>query len=444
MQTYNIETPDGASYRVEADNDQQAQSAINSYLPQQGFSPEKAMSNIIPDIKQLLTNLGGTVKEGALDMPMRALQSGVQVAGGVPYAQTPSGQKDTEFVKNTPEMAAQMARPVTHPIDYFQEHPVQQALNLLPFARLGVRGVGAALDAVPLTENVLPSLERVANNQTLKGFGGTMGQLKQMAQGRDGMEALDEAARYARKNGLADVFTTEIGRKKTLDNLLEQSGQKIGSLRKEAGTAPADLVKNLLSNPKANIDEYLGDGLASGELPKVDQALNDIQRIGGPNPTHANLADAATYINKQAAGNKLYQPMTAATDVANALSDENNQGIAQALGSDKAKQYVDALTEQQQLHPLEHLEQKGELRAAGGRGGIGLQMVQKLADEFGYRLSAKTAATVHDALVNNGTGTANVAVANNLARVANTPKQGHSITDLIQQLVSQYAQRRQM
>lgn len=414
MQTYTIDTPDGHSYDIEAENDQQAQSAINSYLP----SEPSVVNNIVPDIKQMLSGIGGTIKEGAFDMPMRALSSGVQVAGGVPYAQTPSGQRDTELVKNAPEQATQMVRPVTHPIDYFQEHPVQQSLNALGAGMLAAKGAGAALNAVPFTENMVPTLQRIANNQTLKGFGGTMGQLKQMEES-GGRQALDEAAQFARSKGLSDVFTTDIGRGQMFDKLLESSGKKVGSLREQAGTTTPDIVNKVLANPKANIDEYLGEGLASGELPQVDKAIADIQRIAGPNPTHAKLAEAATYINKQAAGNKLYQPVTAATDVANALSDENNQQIAQALGPDKAQQYLAALDEQKKLHPLEHLQARGELRQAGGRGGIGLQMVQKLADEFGYRLSAKTAATVHDALAGNLGVTPKVLAANLAARSAN-------------------------
>lgn len=405
---------------------------------------EKTASNVIPDIGQLLVGLANTVKKGAYDMPTRAMQTGIQMAGGVPYSQTPSGQTDTQLVQNAPTQAKELVRPVTHPIDYFQEHPVQQLLNGLAAGSLASKGAGAALNAVPLTENVLPSLERVANNQTLKGFGGSIGQLKQM-EAAGGRPALDAAAQFARENGLSDVLSSAIGREKSLNDFLQKSGAKLGALRTEAGAAPADVINQVVDNPLSKMNEYLGEGLASKELPTADLALEDIKRIGGQNPTHARLADAATYINKKAAGNKLYQPVTAATDVANALSDVNNQGIAQSLGSDKAAQYVQALQDQQTLHPLEHLQQHGELRAAGGRGGIGLQMVQKLADEFGYRLAAKTAANIHDILAgqNTGAGVTNAAIANNAANIASSP-QSQEILNLINQLKQKYDQKRQM
>ena len=260
---------------------------------------------------------------------------------------------------------------------------------------LSEANLGGAEAVIPNTKNVIPSIERVANNQTLKSMGGTMGQLGQMEKGRGGREALDQAAQFARDKGLTDVFSTSIGREEALKNLLKESGEKVGALRVEAGAAPKDIISKVVGSPE--IDKYLGRGSASGELGGVDKALADIQEVGGENPTHASLADAATYINKNAAGNKLYQPVNAETDVANILSRENNAGIAQTLGSDKAKQYVEALSEQEKLHPLEHLQKRGEIREAGGRS-LPMNIIQGIADKMGYRMTAKTAAMLADIL----------------------------------------------
>lgn len=264
--------------------------------------------------------------------------------------------------------------------------------------KLGVglagKGIGAALDAIPATENFVPTIERVANNQTLKSLGGTMGQIRQMAEGRGGREALDEAAQYARDKGLADVFSTSIGREKQLEALKEASGKTIGSLRNEAGPASEDVLEKVSSDPK--LEKYFGTGSASKELGGVESAMNDIEEVGGREPTNASLADAATYINKNAAGNKLYQPVNAETDVANVLSNANNEDIVRKLGSDKAKQYIDALGEQTKLHPLEHLQQRGELRQMGGRGGS--RIIQAIADKMGYRMTAQTASAIADML----------------------------------------------
>lgn len=270
--------------------------------------------------------------------------------------------------------------------------------TVIPAASKNIPGIVG--DLIPNTENIVPTVGRVANDQTLKSFGGTMGQLQNMAKGRGGQAALDDAAEYARDKGLADVWSTSIGREKALKGLKDATGKTVGDLRNEAGPAPSGIIDKIVGNPK--IDKYLGKGSASKELGGVDTALNDIKEVGGDNPTHSSLADAATYINENAAGNKLYQPVNGETDVANILSHENNAGIAQTLGSDKAKQYVDALDEQSKLHPLEHLQEKGELRERGARGGLGTRFIQAIADQFGYRMSAKGAGALHDALVGKG------------------------------------------
>lgn len=356
--------------------------------------------------------------------------------------------------------------------------------------KLAGKGIGAAMNAIPATENLLPSVERIANNQTLKSMGGTMGQLNQMAQGSEGRGALDKAAEFARDKGLADVFSTSIGRDKQLAALKEASGKTLGTLRAEAGNAPAGIPEKIAADLES---KYGPDALRASESPSVEKALKTVKTFGGetppstpdlpviepgsktgdpyalfaynehasPNfpavskyqlfgdpqnpiirakgfgtqmtadelkqagipitgrtprsvgkwepldlttpgtpPTHAGYAKAATELNDYAAGNKMYQPVTAESDVANALSRENNQGIVQSLGSEKGEQYLNALEEQKRLHPLEHLQARGELREAGGRGGQGLgkAFVQKLADSFGYRLSAQKAAALHDLL----------------------------------------------
>jgi hypothetical protein len=332
---------------------------------------------------------------------------------------------------------------------------------------------------IPNTENIVPSIGRIADNQTLKSLGGTMGQIARMAQGREGRVGLDKAAKYARDKGLADVWSTGIGRDKQLESLLESTGEGIGNLRAEAGPAQSGIlekVKNYvmrkygpksLRSAEAPAVEKTIEAVreATGKLPVVakgpmtgkpvalfdyndpitgvssykvygDPKLTGIQTTGNvpfkdlqakgievvgqtPKaaelgqapldvvsrpPTHAGYAEAATDINKYAAGNKMYQPITAETDVANALSRENNAGIVQTLGADKGKQYLDLLEEQTRLHPLEHLQKRGELRDIAGRGGmsLGKSFVQKMADAAGYRLSAKTAAAIHDLLVGEG------------------------------------------
>lgn len=385
-------------------------------------------------------------------------------------------------------------------------------------AKLGggllAKGAGAALNAIPATENILPSIERMANNQTLKSMGGSTAQLGQMEKA-GGRKAVDAAAEYARDNKLADVFSTQIGREKQLKALKDASGETVGSLRKEAGMGPK--ISDLIKMVRDKFASKYTSGIHSGEMGEFQKALDEVQKLApieeipqsekiasqlenykpgthefdvseknplytdvpekitpklntaqpvvkdqrmidlglkpkvespdfpGPfknpqflsdeptitspssipvhpydkarqaleeldipefettkNASHVDIADKMTELNKHAeAQSGMFRPSGATTDVADTISGENNSDIAQKLGSDKARKYVDALGEQSKLHPLEYLQKRGELRNAGSRGGMGSatnSIIQSIKNKVGYRISAKTLAAIQDAL----------------------------------------------
>ena len=121
---------------------------------------EKTASNIIPDLGNVVKGAANTIKEGAYDMPKRALETGVEMAGGAPYSETPSGQRDTQLVNAAPQQAAEMVRPVTHPIQYTEEHPVQQAMNAAALFGLGKSAMGGEdIPKVPPSEPPPPAGE---------------------------------------------------------------------------------------------------------------------------------------------------------------------------------------------------------------------------------------------------------------------------------------------
>lgn len=132
-------TPDPPQIDFTPDDAQEP--LVSSELAFKDEQPKSLIQNILPDIKENIVGLGSMVKEGAYDMPMRALQTGLQLTSGTPYAQTPSGQQDVTLVQNAPEQVSQMLRPITHPIEYTKEHPISQAMNVgslfLPMLKSG-------------------------------------------------------------------------------------------------------------------------------------------------------------------------------------------------------------------------------------------------------------------------------------------------------------------
>jgi hypothetical protein len=80
---------------------------------------EKTAGNIIPDLKQTAKGLGDMASGPAVDI----------MSGDVASALPKLAKEGKDFFSNPVENAKAMARPITHPIDYFEEHPVQQTLN---------------------------------------------------------------------------------------------------------------------------------------------------------------------------------------------------------------------------------------------------------------------------------------------------------------------------
>ncbi len=110
---------------------------------------QKTASNVIPDIKSVGAGLKDIAQGPALDI----------ASGDIASALPKLAKTGEEFMKNPVENLEAAARPVTHPVDYFQEHPVQQTLNVLGAAE-GLKGMmspkmevaGAVKEGLPVIE----------------------------------------------------------------------------------------------------------------------------------------------------------------------------------------------------------------------------------------------------------------------------------------------------
>lgn len=282
--------------------------------------------------------------------------------------------------------------------------------------------------AKPMAEWASPQLGRLARNQTMKGMGGSISQIKQMAK----KGGLDKAAEFANENGLNDVFSTSLGREQHLEELEKGVGSKIGELR-DAGSQTASpighnaLDPQIMGNPR--MAKYLGNGLESGQAGDIPKALEDVKRISGNSPTFSSRADAATELNKSAAGTKLYQPTSATTDVANTLSQSNNEGLRAALGPDKAAEYDASLSDYHSIEPLKHLQEHGELkemRPGGGslyhdvKGAIAGGWNYRLGGQAGYGMKGVTDAV--GTAASKVPGTIGGVTANLMSRLSSNPQ----------------------
>ena len=263
-------------------------------------------------------------------------------------------------------------------------------------AGLAMKGAGAALNTMPLTENIVPTLENTSNDLLLKGLGTRGLQIK----GMGGLEKARDAADVAREAGMGDVFSTEMGRREGLQNLIAKHGKEIGALRQEAGTASPDIFNQVEKDVMAKYNPVNQDVLSS-QAPQVGKSINTVRNAAGAVPTNAGIANGITDLNKFATGAKSLQPINAMTDVANQMSSANNAEIAQKLGSDKALQYLKALHNESGGFKLTQPFERGAERAAVGSGqgqSSLMALLQRIKDAGGYRAASKGLNTLHGAL----------------------------------------------
>jgi len=191
--------------------------------------------------------------------PDEAVTDNSFVGPDTPMAASPTGGADPNPPGPTAAETLAFEKSPNYPTAAMTDATVPDAMMVDAGAGLagnalgaGARGVGAALDAIPATKNIVPSVEDAANDALLKSIGTSAGQIKQAGKALPIGEALEGArntAKVGRMAGLDDIMSTERGRTANLQNLINQQGQKIGALRNEAGVASPnilDQVKNEL------------------------------------------------------------------------------------------------------------------------------------------------------------------------------------------------------
>ena len=325
-----------------------------------------------------------------------------------------------------------------------QDATVNDAMTVQGLGGLAKGIAGKALTS-GLTKNVVPTIQRLADDELLKSTGYSSGQIKQINP-IHGPEAARNAADYARNAGVGDIFSSQIGREDLLKDLTAKTGKNIGNLRTEAGAAPISTeaeVKAYLAN------KYGQGGIMGGKEGGAEKVLEDINRIGskGPSatdefgnqipaigpreaPTMANYSNASTFLNKAATNPaSLKYPANVVTDAASKLNHVNDANIVQSLGPDKGAQYVKALEDAKNQHILGPFMVRGETREMAKRGGIGglLEDVAKKAmDMGGHRAASKGLDALAGGIQNAGN---NAAIGPNLLKAS--PSYAQSVEDYL-------------
>lgn len=205
--------------------------------------------------------------------------------------------------------------------------------------------------------------------------------------GHEGMRAIGQ---YAMDNDMVGPRIGLKGMRAKNTELLANAGKTLGDIRKEADatrnplTSPIDVLQNV----RQTLDQKYSRGAYSGEAGQYAKALQDVE---DGESTFQGMADVATKLNKAAnEANRLKQPHTPFTDVANIISKIENERIKQILPQ-KAALYEKALKDygvNKKISEFINRKEGGEVKRLGP-GSFTSNMIQKGMDEFGYKTGAK-------------------------------------------------------
>lgn len=305
--------------------------------------------------------LGGLGKNAVSD----AIQTGVGTAtnpaidlvGGNPIPMAKAAfQQGKEMLAHPKETAEAIVEPVTHPIKYGYEHPVQQAMN--------VASVAAPIVA-PAAETVAKYAGRMGENQMGKLHGASRSQFQQL-----GRENFGDAMRTSFERGDADFTTGSIGREQAVKERIAQLGNDIGDVRDMASEpAPSGPVqfnmtgKDMADAIRAKIgSDYAPGGPKFADAAQFEAQLKNIEAMKSTTPK--DFAQRATDINTEARGQKLLRSTGADTDVADQMSHINDEQIAKRLPPEIVEHYQTLKEEFGNTKPLDPMELRGEAKEA--------------------------------------------------------------------------------
>lgn len=312
----------------------------------------------------------------------------------IPPQEPPPGPPDGSAT--TPPSAEPTAQtPSPAPFASEAQQALGKAKEIKDYINRGYEGFAKKPGAVA---NVADYIQEKSQMMAAQQMGATPLQARQV--GHEGMRALGQ---YALDNGIVSRSVGLKGMRARMTELNTAAGDTIGALRKSSDAIrdPLKMPIDVLQEVRQRLDAKYGRGVASGEAGSYAKALQEVE---DSKPTFEGFADTATKLNRAAnEANRLNQPHTAYTDVANIISEVNNERIKVLLGPEKAAQYEKSLRDFGATKKIgEFLKRKeaGEVKRMGPGSTIS-NFIQKGMDEIGYRVGAETANKVSTSVLKN-------------------------------------------
>lgn len=198
---------------------------------------------------------------------------------------------------------------------------------------------GKAAKTPGVAENFGKALEQKGRGMRLKEIGSSPGQARQLRD-RFGEDAVNRLADLADEKGITKgFFNFQTG--KAIENLMGDSGKKVGAIRDMASNRGAvHNTEHLIQQIRQELDPIYLKGSGSAQKGAYMKALEDIKNA----PSDASsLADLISEKNRFLKKNRLTQPIGAGTDVLNRASRINNELINKFLKPEEKQIYEEAL-----------------------------------------------------------------------------------------------------
>lgn len=293
------------------------------------------------------------------------------------------------------------------------QNAIEQAKELKDYVSRGYEGYVKKPGALG---DVADWIQEKSQMMAAQQIGVTPNQARQL--GRTPLEAhnaMRAIGQYALDKDIVSP-TTGLGGMLEKNNALQKSvGKTLGDYREMADKLAGEIDPKAVAAEvrKALDDKYMrivknAEGEESAPRGayggQAGAYLKALQEVEDAEKSHSGIAEAATELNHAAnKASKNMQPETPFTDVANEVSRINNERIKQLIGKENAAKYEQALREygvNKKIANALKFKSSGEVKRFGP-GSFTSNMTQKLMDEAGYRLGAKTANKLSTMVKNN-------------------------------------------
>lgn len=320
-------------------------------------------------------------------------------ANNIPITGRQPNSTKYEPISGTPTEPPVPPSPITPPID-----PIQEVKSYIDRGKNAVNSTYAAQAKKPgWSQDVADYFLSKSQMNAANDVGLTPMQQGQL--GRTPLAAHDATralGQYALDSGIVDpVHPTIRGMMVKNESLMKNAGKGLEDIRAEADqnfNPQTDKVDVLQQIHQKFDPVYLTE-----RQPGKAQYLMALKNIEDAPATFSGMSETATKLNKLANTHaKIQQPHTPFTELANEMSQINNERIKQ-LVPDKAVQYDNLLKEfgvNKKIQAALGRKGRGEVKRMGP-GGVTSNFLQKGMDEIGYKALAKGLNKTSAAIVKN-------------------------------------------